>query len=152
MANNKIYDEYGSLMLFSKASKKDIDLLMTLICRGQNQYLQLLREVVKDDISLIKLFDVMSGQKVVFPERRKIYKTLEKVFIYNYCKSRNFSEDSYIFMAKQYNKRIPQTRAIVNTMKRFIESGSNEGFEKEDFEGDNYEQEDEGVLQEETKK
>ena len=72
---NKIYNEYGSLMLFNKVSDKDIDLLMTLICRGQNQYLQLLRAVVKDDMSLIKLFDVMSGQKVVFPERRKIYKT-----------------------------------------------------------------------------
>ena len=54
---NKIYNEYGSLMLFNKVQKKDIDLLMTLICRGQNQYLQLLREVVKDDMSLIKLFD-----------------------------------------------------------------------------------------------
>lgn len=133
----KIYDELGSLMLFNKVQSKDIDLLLTLICRGQNQYLQLLRSVVKDDMSLIKLFDVMSGQKVQFPERRKIYKTLEKVFIYNYCKSQNFSDDSYVFMAKQYNKRIPQTRAIVNTMQRFIDSNTNDGFEDKDFEGEN---------------
>lgn len=139
MANKekKIYDELGSLMLFNKVQSKDIDLLLTLICRGQNQYLQLLRSVVKDDMSLIKLFDVMSGQKVQFPERRKIYKTLEKVFIYNYCKSQNFSDDSYVFMAKQYNKRIPQTRAIVNTMQRFIDSNTNDGFEDKDFEGEN---------------
>ena len=78
----------------------------------------------------------MSGQKVQFPERRKIYKTLEKVFIYNYCKAHNFSESSYLFMAKQYNKRIPQTRAIVNTMQRFIDAKTNEGFEDEDFEGE----------------
>ena len=140
MASNrddKIYDEYGSLMLFNKVSDKDIDLLMMLICRGQNSYLRLLREVVKDDMSLIKLFDVMSGQKVQFPERRKIYKTLEKVFIYNYCKSRNFSDDSFVFMAKQYGKRIPQTRAIVNTMQRFIDSNTDEGFEEDNvFEGE----------------
>ena len=133
---NKIYNEYGSLMLFNKVSDKDIDLLMTLLCRGQNKYLQLLREVVKADMSLIKLFDGMSGQKVVFPERRKIYKTLEKVFIYNYCKSQNFSDESFVFMAKQYGKRIPQTRAIVNTMQRFIDANTNEGFEDEDFEGE----------------
>ena len=134
---NKIYNEYGSLMLFNKVSDKDIDLLMKLICRGQNSYLRLLREVVKDDMSLIKLFDVMSGQKVQFPERRKIYKTLEKVFIYNYCKSRNFSDDSFVFMAKQYGKRIPQTRAIVNTMQRFIDSNTDEGFEEDNvFEGE----------------
>lgn len=135
--DDKIYDEYGSLMLFNKVSDKDIDLLMKLICRGQNSYLRLLREVVKDDMSLIKLFDVMSGQKVQFPERRKIYKTLEKVFIYNYCKSRNFSDDSFVFMAKQYGKRIPQTRAIVNTMQRFIDSNTDEGFEEDNvFEGE----------------
>ena len=134
--DSKIYDEYGSLMLFNKCTKEDIDLLMLLISRGNNSYIQLLREIVDDDLELIKLFDVMSGQKVQFPERRKIYKTLEKVFIYNYCKAHNFSESSYLFMAKQYNKRIPQTRAIVNTMQRFIDAKTNEGFEDEDFEGE----------------
>lgn len=134
--SSKLYDEYGSLMLFNKVSEEDIDLLLTLLCRGQDCYLQLLREVVKDDMALVKLFDVMSGQKVQFPERRKIYKTLEKVFIYNYCKSQNFSESSIVFMAKQYGKRIPQTRAIINTMQRFIDANTNEGFEDEDFEGD----------------
>ena len=134
--DSKVYDEYGSLMLFNKCTKEDIDLLMLLISRGNNSYIQLLREIVNNDLELIKLFDVMSGQKVQFPERRKIYKTLEKVFIYNYCKAHNFSESSYIFMAKQYNKRIPQTRAIVNTMQRFIDAKTNEGFEDEDFEGE----------------
>ena len=138
MANrdNKVYEEIGSLLLFNKASKNDIDLLMTLLCRGSNEYISLLRSVVKDDFNLLKLFDVMSGQKVQFPERKKIYKTLEKVFIYNYCKSQNFSDESFVFMAKQYGKRIPQTRAIVNTMQRFIDANTNEGFEDEDFEGE----------------
>lgn len=134
---NKLYDEYGSLMLFNKASSKDIEILMNLLCRGQYQYLTLLREVVKDDESLIKLFDVMSGQKVQFPERRKIYKTLEKVFIYNYCKSQDFSEESYIFMAKQYGKRIPQTKAIVNTMKRYLDSNCSIEISDEELEGEN---------------
>jgi len=133
--DNKVYEEIGSLLLFNKASKNDIDLLMTLLCRGSNEYISLLRSVVKDDFSLLKLFDVMSGQRVQFPERKKIYKTLEKVFIYNYCKAHNFSESSYIFMAKEYGKRIPQTKAIVATMQRFIDSNTNEGFEEEDFEG-----------------
>lgn len=145
--NNKVYDEYGSLLLFSKASQKDLDLLMTLLCRGNNEYIALLREVVKDDMSLIKLFDIMSGQKVQFPERKKLYKTLEKVFIYNYCKSRNFSDDSYVFIAKQYNKRIPQTKAIVATMQKFIDSNTNKGFEDEDFECEDIEEEEDAGLE-----
>lgn len=135
--NEKLYDEYGSLLLFNKLSSQDLDLLLKLLCKNQDSsYLYLLREIVKDDVSLIKLFDVMSGQKVQFPERRKIYKTLEKVLIYNYCKSQNFSEISIVSMAKQYGKRIPQTRAIINTMQKFIDAKTNEGFEDEDFEGD----------------
>ena len=75
MANrdNKVYEEIGSLLLFNKASKNDIDLLMTLLCRGSNEYISLLRSVVKDDFSLLKLFDVMSGQKVQFPESENKY-------------------------------------------------------------------------------
>ena len=140
--DSKVYEEIGSLLLFNKASKNDIDLLMTLLCRGSNEYISLLRGVVKDDFSLLKLFDVMSGQKIQFPERKKIYKTLEKVFIYNYCKAHDFSEQSYIFMAKEYGKRIPQTKAIVATMQRFIDANTNEGFEEEDFEGNDIDDKD----------
>lgn len=135
-SNEKIYDEYGSLMLFNKATKEDIDLLMMLLCRGQNSYISLLRELVKDDMALIKLFDVMSGQRINFPERRKIYKTLEKAVIYNYCKERNFSDSSFLLMAKMFKKRVPQTKAMVNTMQRFIDANNNSEFENEDFEGD----------------
>ena len=130
--NNKdsLYNECGSLMLFNKATNEDIDLLITLLCRGNNSYIELLRNIINDNMSLLKLFDCMSGQKVQFPDRKKIFKTLEKVFIYNYCKQRNFSETSYIAMSKQYGKRIPQTKAIVNTMQKFIDSNTNKDFEE----------------------
>lgn len=120
--DRKLHDETGSLLLFNKVEKRDIDLLLTLLCRGRYDYLMLLRDVVKDDVQLVKLFDVMAGTQIQFPERRKIYKTLEKVVIYNYCKDRDFSEDSIFIMAKQYQKRIPQVRAAINTMQNFLSS------------------------------
>ncbi len=120
--DEKLYDELGSLLLFSKATKEDIDLLILLVARGKYSYIDLLRELVIDDTSLIKLLDVMSGVKVQFPERRKIYKTLEKIFIYNYCKKRNFSEESYKMMSRQYRKRVPQVKAIIFTMQKFLDS------------------------------
>ena len=145
--DNKVYNELGSLLLFNKASKEDMDLLMTLLCRGSSEYLALLRGVVKDDFNLIKLFDVMAGQKVQFPERKKIYKMLEKTFIYNYCKKHNFSDSSYVIMAKEYGKRIPQTRAIVNTMQKFLDSNTNKGFEDEEFECEDIEEEEDARLE-----
>lgn len=122
MDNRKIFDECGSLLLFNKASKEDIELLLLLVARGKYCYIDILRELVSSDRELIKLLDVMAGVRIQFPDRRKIYKTLEKVFIYNYCKARDFSEESYKSIAKQYQKRVPQVKAIVDTMNRFLEA------------------------------
>lgn len=133
MEEKKLYDEAGSLLLFSKATKKDIDLLLTLLSVDKYDYIDILRVIFKDDIKLIKFLDIMAGQKVHFLERRKVYKTLEKVVIYNYCKSRNFSEDSFKTMAKQYDKRIPQVKSIISTVDKFLASETNEGFNIEDI-------------------
>lgn len=131
MDNKKIFDECGSLLLFNKASKEDIDLLLTLVARGRYCYIDILRELVETDRDLIKLLDVMAGVKIQFPDRRKIYKTLEKVFIYNYCKSRDFSEESYRSIAKQYKKRVPQVKAIVGTMVKFLETETQIPYDKD---------------------
>lgn len=123
MNNNdeKIFDEKGSLLLFRKATEEDIDLMLKLMSSEKYEFLTILRTVVLSDIDLVKLLDMMSGAKVTFPERRKVYKTLEKVFIYNYVKERDFSQQSYVAMAKQYGKRVTQVKAIVETMIRVLE-------------------------------
>lgn len=113
---DKIFDEKGSLLLFRKATDKDIDLMLTLMSSEKYEFITLLREVVDDDTEMLKFLDMMSGARVLFPERRKIYKTLEKVFMYNYIKAHNFSRSSYIAMAKQYDKRVTQVKAIIETM------------------------------------
>lgn len=120
----KIFDEKGSLLLFRKATEDDIDLMLKLMSSEKYEFLSILRTVVSSDIDLVKLLDMMSGARVTFPERRKVYKTLEKVFIYNYIKSRDFSQQSYVAMAKQYNKRVTQVKAIVETMIRVLEKDS----------------------------
>lgn len=120
--DEKLYDELGSLLLFNKATEEDVDLLIKLLARGKYSFIDLLRELVVDDTALIKLLDVMAGIKTQFPERRKIYKTLEKIFIYNFCAKRNFSDESYKIMSKQYKKRVPQVKAIVATMQKFLSS------------------------------
>lgn len=113
---DKIFNEKGSLLLFRKATEKDIDLMLTLMSSEKYEFITLLREVVDDDTEMLKFLDMMSGARVLFPERRKIYKTLEKVFMYNYIKAHNFSRSSYITMAKQYDKRVTQVKAIIETM------------------------------------
>ena len=132
----KLFDEKGSLLLFRKATEDDIDLMLKLMSSDKYEFITILRNIIPDDKDLLKLLDMMSGAKIVFPERKKIYKTLEKVFIYNYVSSRGFSQQSYVIMAKQYKKRVTQVKAIVDTMVRFLERSGESSLEETDIEED----------------
>ena len=61
----------------------------------------------------MELLDIFAGKKIQFPDRKKLYKLLEKIRIYTYVKSRNYSPESYKLLAKQYKKRISQIRSTV---------------------------------------
>ena len=130
----KLFDEKGSLLLFRKATEEDIDLMLKLMSSERYEFITILRDMIPDDRDLLKLLDMMSGAKVVFPERKKIYKTLEKVFIYNYVSSRGFSQQSYVVMAKQYKKRVTQVKAMVDTMVRFLKRNGEEVLDETDLE------------------
>ena len=132
----KLFDERGSLLLFRKATEDDIDLMLKLMSSERYEFITILRDMIPDDRDLLKLLDMMSGAKVIFPERKKIYKTLEKVFIYNYVSSRGFSQQSYVIMAKQYKKRVTQVKAIVDTMVRFLKRNEDDNLEEIDLEED----------------
>lgn len=132
----RLFDEKGSLLLFRKATEDDIDLMLKLMSSERYEFITVLRSMIPDDRDLLKLLDMMSGAKVIFPERKKIYKTLEKVFIYNYVSSRGFSQQSYVIMAKQYKKRVTQVKAMVDTMVRFLERNGESVLEETDFEED----------------
>lgn len=127
--SEKIFDEKGSLLLFRKATEEDIDIMLRLMSSDKYEFISILRSVIHDDVDLLKLLDMMSGSKVVFPDRRKVYKTLEKVFIYQYVKERGFSQQSFVSMAKQYDKRVTQVKAIVDTMRRTLEKDEEDNSE-----------------------
>lgn len=127
--SEKIFDEKGSLLLFRKATEEDIDIMLRLMSSDKYEFISILRSVIHDDVDLLKLLDMMSGSKVVFPDRRKVYKTLEKVFIYQYVKERGFSQQSFVAMAKQYDKRVTQVKAIVDTMRRTLEKDEEDNLE-----------------------
>lgn len=128
----KIFDEKGSLLLFRQATEEDMDLMLKLLSSEKYEFISILRYIIGNDEDLLKVLDTLSGAKVVFPERKKIYKTLEKVFIYNYVKSRGFSQQAYVAMAKHYDKRVTQVKAMVDTMNRFLNKNSEENNNVED--------------------
>ena len=65
----KLFDEKGSLLLFRKATEDDIDLMLKLMSSERYEFITVLRSMIPDDKDLLKLLDMMSGAKVIFPER-----------------------------------------------------------------------------------
>ena len=106
-------DEDGVLILFRNASNDDIELMIDLLSEDYSSYLRVLYNIIDDKDKFLKVLDALAEQRFYFPERRKIYKTLEKVMIYNYVKNRNFEQDAITDVAKQYVKRTEQVRKII---------------------------------------
>ena len=124
-------DEEGVLILFKNASKDDIELMIDLLSDEYNVYLRALYNIIDDKNKFLMILDVLAEQRFYFPERRKIYKTLEKVMIYNYVKDRNFEQDAISDVARQYAKRTEQVRKIIKRINE-KKNGSLIGEGKED--------------------
>lgn len=106
-------DEEGVLVLFKNANDDDIKLMIDLLSDEYNIYLRVLYNIIDDRKKFLMVLDVLSEQRFYFPERRKVYKTLEKVMIYKYVKERNFDSDAIKDVAKQYAKQTEQVRRII---------------------------------------
>lgn len=106
-------DEDGVLILFKNASDEDIKLMIDLLSDEYSVYLRVLYNIIDDRTKFLMVLDVLSEQRFYFPERRKVYKTLEKVMIYNYVRDRNFEQDAISDVARQYAKRTEQVRKII---------------------------------------
>lgn len=113
----------GSLISFKGLTNEQINLFIKLISSDYSYLFQILFNVVDDENLVLKLVDIFAGQKIQFPQRKKLYKLLEKIKIYTFVKSKGYSEESYKLLAKQYGKRISQIKAIVDRIDYLLDSG-----------------------------
>ena len=85
-----------------------------MITNDFSPFLRVLYNIVDDKTLILKILDAFEGQRIYFPDRKKIFKTMERVVIYNYIVNHNYSEESYSAMSKQFSKRVSQIRNIVD--------------------------------------
>lgn len=108
------YNEVGSLSLFKNITDEDVLLFIDMITNDFSPFLRVLYNIVDDKTLILKILDAFEGQRIYFPDRKKIFKTMERVVIYNYIVNHNYSEESYSAMSKQFSKRVSQIRNIVD--------------------------------------
>lgn len=79
--------------------------------------------------NLLKVFDVFAGQTLKYPDRKYLVKIIGYVRIYEYCKSRNFSDEAYSMAAKVFKRRKASISRIVKKVESVLNS---ESVEEED--------------------
>jgi hypothetical protein len=118
---NKVDFDVGSLIVFKDLKDNEVDLLIKLLSDENSYLFQVLFNVIGINDTL-KLIDIFSDNKIIFPPRKRIYKLIEKIKIYEYIKSKNESEEAYKLLSKQYNKRISQLKSIVERIDYLLEN------------------------------
>lgn len=102
----------GSLIYFKDLTEEQKDLFIKLVSDDCTYLFQVLYNIVGDNNLVLEIMDIFAGQKIQFPPRKKLYKLLERIKIYTFVKSKNYSNESYKLLAKQYKKRISQIRSV----------------------------------------
>ena len=113
----------GSLLAFKDLTEEQKNLFIKLISDDYSYIFQVLFNLIEDDDLVLEIIDILSGQKIQFPPRKKLYKLLEKIKIYTFVKSKGYSQDSCKLLAKQYNKRISQIKSAVDRIDYLLNNG-----------------------------
>jgi Mor family transcriptional regulator len=129
---NEVEDEFsiGSLLIYRDITEEQKNLFIDFLSTDISSCFKVLFNIIDDDFLVMELLDVFAGKKIQFPDRKKLYKLLEKVKIYSYVKSKNYSPESYKLLAKQYKKRISQIRSTVERVDSLIKNKNIESKEE----------------------
>lgn len=114
----------GSLITFNNITPEQREIFIKLLSDDYSYMFQVLFNILEDDALVLELVDIFADKRLTFPPRKRIYKLLEKVRVYTYVKSRNYSEDSYAVLAKQYKKRISQIKSMVQRVDYLLNNGN----------------------------
>ena len=96
----------GSLSTFRDLSDEQKNLFIKLVSDDCSSVFQVLFNIIDDNLLTLELIDIFAGEKISFPNRKKLYKILEKIQIYTFIKSKGYSQESYQLLAKQYKRRM----------------------------------------------
>lgn len=132
---NDLYN-IGSLLNFRNLDEEQKNIFIKLLSDDCSYQFQLLFNILDDNILVLQIIDVFANTKIVFPNRKKIYKLLEKIQIYTYVKKKNYSNEAYKLMARQYKKRISQIKDTVTRIDYLLNNGKFKDIEKLENKGE----------------
>ena len=110
-------DDIGKTTLYKDLDDEKYDLFLKLLSFDNSEFLSIINQMT-DRNTLLKLLDVFAGEYIRFPNRKSVIWVLEKVNMYTYLKSRNFSDEAYYTVSKEYDRTVYEIKKIVNVIEK----------------------------------
>lgn len=113
-------EDIGKTALFKDLSDDKYDLFLKLLSFENAEFLEVLNTMT-DKNTVLKLLDVFAGEYIKFPNRKSVVWVLEKVCMYTYLKNRNFSDEAYYVVSKDYDRTVYEIKKIVNVIEKNLQ-------------------------------
>lgn len=113
-------NDVGKTALYKDLDDEKYDLFVKLLSFDNSDFLDVLVKMV-DRNTLLKLLDTFAGESIRFPNRKSVIWVLEKVSMYIYLKRRNFSEEAYRTVSKDYDRTVYEIKKIVNIINKNLD-------------------------------
>lgn len=110
-------DDIGKTTLFKDLDDEKYELFLQLLSFENSEFLKVI-DTMTDRNTLLKLLDVFAGEYIRFPNRKSVIWVLEKVNMYTYLKSRDFSDEAYYTVSKEYDRTVYEIKKIVNVIEK----------------------------------
>lgn len=118
MENN---EDIGKTALFKDLDDEKYNLFLQLLSFENAEFLKVF-DSLTDRNTVLKLLDIFGGECIKFPNRKSVIWVLEKVNMYTYLKSRNFSQEAYYVVSKEYDRTVYEIKKIVNVIEKNLQS------------------------------
>ena len=114
------YDDIGKTSLYKDLSDEKYDLFLKLLSFENSEFLDVLNKMT-DRNTVLQILDVFAGEYIKFPNRKSVLWVLQKVNMYTYLKQKDFSEDAYKFISKEYDRTVYEIKKIVKVIEKNLE-------------------------------
>ena len=114
-------EDIGKTALFKDMSDDKYELFLKLLSFENNEFIDIINKMT-DKNTVLKLLDTFAGEYIKFPNRKSVIWVLEKVNMYLYLKARNFSDEAYYIVSKDYDRTVYEIKKIVNVIEKNLNS------------------------------
>ena len=108
-------EDIGKTSLYKDLPDDKYKLFIRLLSIENNEFLSVINEMTNKN-TVLKLLDTFAGESIRFPNRKSVIWVLDKVNIYIYLKKKDFSDEAYSYMSKEYNRTVYELKKIVRVI------------------------------------